>query len=91
MAAMVDDRPVMFCFDGSRQARAAIEEAGRQLERGRRAIVATVWSPAELMSFVGAPVSAPPGFDDQVSDKAKQVADDGAELAEPPGSRPPRS
>ena len=50
---MPDARPVLFCFDGSAQARAAVDEAGRQLEHGRRAIVATVWSPAELTSFVG--------------------------------------
>jgi nucleotide-binding universal stress UspA family protein len=80
-----DARPVLFCFDGSDQARAAVEEAGRQLEHGRRAIVATVWSPAELTSFVGATVAVPPGFDDQVADRAKEVADDGAELARAAG------
>jgi nucleotide-binding universal stress UspA family protein len=82
---MAGDRPVMFCFDGSPQARAAIEEAGRQLEHGRRAIVVTVWSPAELVAFVGAPVSAPVGFDDEVAGRAQQVADEGAELARAAG------
>jgi len=71
-----DERPVLFCFDGSTQARAAVEEAGRQLEHGRRAIVATVWSPAEMTSFVGAAVAVPVGFDDQVAGKAMEVADD---------------
>jgi nucleotide-binding universal stress UspA family protein len=80
-----DARPVLFCFDGSDQARAAVEEAGRQLEHGRRAIVATVWSPAELTSFVSATVAAPAGFDDQVADRAKEVAEDGAELARAAG------
>jgi nucleotide-binding universal stress UspA family protein len=80
-----DARPVLFCFDGSAQARAAVEEAGRQLEHGRRAIVATVWSPAELTSFVSGVVPPPVGFDDQVADRAKEVAEEGAELARATG------
>jgi nucleotide-binding universal stress UspA family protein len=75
-----DERPVLFCFDGSTQARAAVEEAGRQLEHGRRAIVATVWSPAEQTSFVGAAVEVPVGFDDQVAARAMEVAEIGAKL-----------
>jgi nucleotide-binding universal stress UspA family protein len=80
-----DERPVLFCFDGSAQARAAVEEAGRQLERSRRAIVATVWSPAELMSFVGATLAEPVGFDDQVASNAMEVAEAGAKLAREAG------
>jgi nucleotide-binding universal stress UspA family protein len=80
-----DERPVLFCFDGSAQARAAVEEAGRQLERGRRASVATVWSPAELTSFVGATLAVPVGFDDQVAGNAMEVAEAGAKLAREAG------
>ena len=37
--------PVLFAYDGSDLARLAIEEAGRQLEPGRDAVVLTVWRP----------------------------------------------
>jgi nucleotide-binding universal stress UspA family protein len=82
---MADARPVMFCFDGSKQASAAVAEAGRQLEHGRPAIVATVWSPAELVSFVATAVAPPAGFDDQVADEAATVAEQGAKLAREAG------
>ena len=35
--------PVLFAYDGSRLAKAAIAEAGRQLPAGRDALVLTVW------------------------------------------------
>ena len=37
--------PVLFAYDGSDLASLAIEEAGRQLEPGREAVVLTVWRP----------------------------------------------
>ena len=37
--------PVLFAYDGSDLARLAIEEAGRQLEPGRDAVVLTIWRP----------------------------------------------
>jgi hypothetical protein len=36
--------PVLFAYDGSDQAKAAIREAGQQLSPGRKAIVLTVWA-----------------------------------------------
>ena len=35
--------PVVFSYDGSELAQLAIEEAGRQLQPGRDAVVLTVW------------------------------------------------
>jgi hypothetical protein len=45
MADRNGDSPVLFAYDGSDQAKAAIEVAGQQLSPGRKAIVLTVWQP----------------------------------------------
>ena len=46
-----DVGPVLFAYDGSDLAGLAIEEAGRQLEPGRDAVVLTVWRPF-LVGFI---------------------------------------
>ena len=46
--------PVLIAYDGSDHAKAAIAEAGRQLEAGREAIVLTVTEPMEGVPFLGA-------------------------------------
>jgi nucleotide-binding universal stress UspA family protein len=73
--------PILFAYDGSDQAKAAIEQAGRQLTNGRPAVVLTVWQPFGSMVFVGAPGVAPVGLDDDIEDDAQRVAEEGAELA----------
>jgi nucleotide-binding universal stress UspA family protein/MFS family permease len=77
--------PVMFAYDGSRLAKAAIAEAGRQLPAGRRALVLTVWRTFNV-GFLPEPGAK---FDaacaDAVGEAAEQTAAHGAELAEEAG------
>ena len=79
--------PVVFAYDGSDLARLAIEEAGRQLESGREAVVLTVWRPFAV-GFI-----PPPGveFDAAASDEVRKAAEEtaarGASLAQAAGFR----
>jgi nucleotide-binding universal stress UspA family protein len=75
------DQPILIAYDGSEYAKAAIKQASEQLRVGRRAIVLTVWQPFEATGFVGAPVIAPVGVEDDVQRNARRVADEGARLA----------
>jgi nucleotide-binding universal stress UspA family protein len=55
---MRSDRPLLLCYDGSEDAKHAIERAGGLLA-DRRALVVTVWEPtASLDSFAWSGVSA---------------------------------
>ena len=45
-----DPGPVVFAYDGSDLAGLAIEEAGRQLQPGRDAVVLTVWRPVGALA-----------------------------------------
>jgi nucleotide-binding universal stress UspA family protein len=77
--------PVVFAYDGSALAKAAIDEAGRQLGGGRDAIVLTVWRPADV-GFVpvrGLELNA--AQTDEVRKVAEETAADGARLAETAG------
>jgi nucleotide-binding universal stress UspA family protein len=78
---------VVFAYDGSDLAKAAIDEAGHQLAAGRDALVLTVWEPFAV-GFV------PPSeahFDAaraaEVKKAAEQTAAEGAALAETAGFR----
>ena len=74
--------PVLFAFDGSDHARAAIEVAGRELRTGRRAIVLTVWEPLESIPFWGVPMGVVTSdATDAVVERARKVAAEGVELA----------
>jgi nucleotide-binding universal stress UspA family protein len=79
--------PVLFAYDGSDLAKLAIEEAGRQLEPGRDALVLTVWRPF-MVGFI-----PPPGveFDaaatDEVRKAAEETATHGASMAQAAGFR----
>jgi nucleotide-binding universal stress UspA family protein len=79
--------PVLFAFDGSRLAMAAIAEAGRQLPAGRDALVLTVWRTFNV-GFIPEPGAR---FDaacaGDVGDAAEQTAAHGAALAEAAGFR----
>ena len=46
-------RPILFAYDGSDQAKAAIREAANQLASGRKGIVLTVWQPFSTLPFAG--------------------------------------
>ena len=78
---------VVFAYDGSDLAKAAIDEAGRQLTAGRDALVLTVWEPFAV-GFV------PPSeaqFDAAqaagVEKAAQRTAAEGAALAQAAGFR----
>jgi nucleotide-binding universal stress UspA family protein len=79
--------PVLFAYDGSRLAKAAIAEAGRQLPAGRDALVLTVWRTFNV-GFIPEPGAQ---FDaacaDSVGEAAEQTAARGATLAEEAGFR----
>lgn len=82
MSETAADGPILISFDGSDCAKAAIEEAGRQLRDDRRAIVLTVWEPLDAVPFWGVPLaSVPTGITEEVVARAEAVAAEGAALA----------
>ena len=79
--------PVLFAYDGSELSKLAIEEAGRQLEPGRDAIVLTVWRPYAV-GFITAPeVKFDAAAPDEVRKVAEQAAAQGASMAQAAGFR----
>jgi nucleotide-binding universal stress UspA family protein len=80
--------PVILAYDGSELARLAIEDAARQLTRGRDALVVCVWQTDDV-GFVPTGVQH---FDaaeaTEVRSAAEQTAAHGASLAEKAGFRP---
>ena len=82
-----DSGPVVFAYDGSALAKAAINEAARLLGTGRDALVLTVWKTFDV-GF-----TPPPGVEFDASDAAEvgaaaeQSAAEGAALAEAAGFR----
>jgi nucleotide-binding universal stress UspA family protein len=79
--------PVVFAYDGSDLAKAAIAEAGRQLPAKRDALVLTVWRTFNV-GFLPEPGAK---FDaacaDEVKQAARQTSMHGASLAEAAGFR----
>ncbi|HVO53348.1 MAG TPA: universal stress protein [Solirubrobacterales bacterium] len=81
---------VLIAYDGSDHAKAAIGEAGRQLEPGRPALVLTISEPIERLPFLGA---AGVAFDadsmetlfEAATSGAEKTAAEGAELARAAG------
>jgi nucleotide-binding universal stress UspA family protein len=89
--ANAEQRPVLIAYDGSEQAKAAIVEAGRVLDGGRRAVVLTVREPIEPYHFTGlggattldpATVSA---MQEAVQNEATAIAEEGTRLAREAG------
>jgi nucleotide-binding universal stress UspA family protein len=81
-----NDGPVLFAYDGSEYARAAIEQARRQLIAARRAIVLSVWEPLESVPFWGAPMRAVlSDMTKEVRDEAKKMVAESAERARQAG------
>ena len=77
--------PVLFAYDGSRLAKAAIAEAGRQLPTGRHALVLTVWRTFNV-GFIPEPgVEFDAACAGSVEEAADQTAAHGARLAEEAG------
>ena len=87
---MPDSRPLLIAYDGSTYAKAAIAEAGRELQAGRRAIVLTVREPLEqvpFMSTAGATIDAGTfaALQESGEKEASGVAEEGVELARSAG------
>jgi nucleotide-binding universal stress UspA family protein len=77
--------PILVCYDSSDGARRAIETAGAVFA-GRKAIVLHVWSPIAVMAAAYGAVLSLPEYDEDALEKvARQVADEGAALAEAAG------
>jgi nucleotide-binding universal stress UspA family protein len=77
---------IVFAYDGSGQAKAAIRAAARQLGPDRDAIVVTVWEP--LASHpLGEPGTAGPEIEADIAANARKLADEGTRLARSVGFR----
>jgi nucleotide-binding universal stress UspA family protein len=81
------DGPVLFAYDGSTHARAAIERGGTVLQTGP-AVVATAWSsfemaaPGALLAMTGDMVrESVTALDEANRESAEETAAEGAELA----------
>ena len=74
-------RPILFAYDGSAQAKAAIRQAAEQLRNGRPAIVLTVWHALAVVPFPTAIGLTSEGLEDSIEQQARRVAEEGAELA----------
>ncbi len=87
---MSDSRPLLIAYDGSPFAKAAIEDAGRQLQGWRHAVVLTIREPLEqvpFMSTLGTSVDAGTfaKLQESAAQEAAGVAEEGAELARAAG------
>lgn len=74
-------RPILFAYDGSAQAKAAIRQAAEQLRNGRPGIVLTVWHALAVVPFPTAIGLTSEGLEDSIEQQARRVAEEGAELA----------
>ncbi len=79
--------PVLFAYDGSELAKLAIEEAGRQLVRGREALVLCVWRPADVGFVPADELHFDADQAGEVRKAAERTAAHGASLAERAGFR----
>jgi nucleotide-binding universal stress UspA family protein len=82
-----DPGPVLFAYDGSDLAKLAIEEAGRQLERGRDAVVLTVWDPYRVGFIPADGVEFDAAASEEVRKAAEETAAHGALMAQAAGFR----
>ena len=77
--------PVLFAYDGSDLAKLAIEEAGRQLEPGRDAVVVTVWRPYGVGFIPPRDLAFDAAATEEVRSAAEETAALGASLAQAAG------
>ena len=82
---MTTSGPILFSYDGSDLAKAAINEAARLLGKGRDAIVLTVWRPADVGFLPPRGVELDAARSDEVKAAAAETAAEGAALAEAAG------
>lgn len=76
---------VVFAYDGSDLAKAAIAEAGRLLDGERDAVTVTVWEPFDVGFVPAAELEVNAAQSDEVKRAAAQTAAEGAALAEAAG------
>jgi nucleotide-binding universal stress UspA family protein len=76
---------VLFAYDGSEHAKAAIQQAGTQLGKGRKAIVLTVWNPLATLPLATAAGLSSVGLEETLEQDALSLAAEGAELARSSG------
>jgi nucleotide-binding universal stress UspA family protein len=79
--------PVLFAYDGTEAAKAAIAEAGRQLPARRDALVLTVWRTFSVGFLPEPDVQFDAACGEEVGQAAEQTAFHGARLAEVAGFR----
>jgi nucleotide-binding universal stress UspA family protein len=77
--------PVVFAYDGSDLAKAAIAEAGRQLSPSRQALVLTVWQPYSVGFVAPHELKMDAAAVDEVRTAAEETAAQGAALAQGAG------
>ena len=77
--------PIVFAYDGSELAKLAIEEAGRQLEPGRAALVLTVWHPFDVGFVPAGSVRFDAAQISDVKEAAERTAAEGASRAQAAG------
>jgi nucleotide-binding universal stress UspA family protein len=82
-----DPGPVVFAYDGSDLARLAIDEAGRQLQPGREAVVLTVWRPFAVGFMPPPGVEFDAAASQEVERAAEETAAHGASMAQAAGFR----
>jgi|SRR4051794_11745964 nucleotide-binding universal stress UspA family protein len=86
--------PAMLCYDGSDEARHAIEAAG-ELLKGAPAVVVTIWEPygLSLLAPVGSTIGVASGlakeFDEASVELARKTADEGVVHAAAAGFEKP--
>src|SRR5918996_688836 len=91
MAASNQEGPVLFAYNGSDHAKAAIRRAGQQLQTNRRAIVLTVFEPPAAQPLAPSPAATPSALEEGVALEEglelepRTVAEEGAELARASG------
>jgi nucleotide-binding universal stress UspA family protein len=78
-----DEGPILFAYDGSEHAKAAIAEAARELSSGREAIVLTVAPPFGALPYAGVPI--PADIEADGSAEASRTAHEGARIARAAG------
>jgi nucleotide-binding universal stress UspA family protein len=77
--------PIVFAYDGSKLAKLAIDEAGRQLAPGRDALVLTVWQPFDVGFVPAVALRLDAAKIADVRTAAERTAADGALLAKAAG------
>lgn len=77
--------PIVFAYDGSDQAKAAIAYAGDVLPHDRPAVLVTVWGPLAAVPFGGIAVMSGTDLDPAIEEEARRTAEEGRALLEAAG------